>query len=266
MSMIPLHLTFIQNCFLTSGGSAQFDPGNCVCDGAHCHCHHRDTENGMVNPMIVCEVPNRPNIRYSVISNPGTLEVEFAPLVEQIRQHRTVMDRVIIYCRTYEACSMIYLFLKSRLRAEATEPIGAVDLARFRLIDMFCACTTSAVKRTILELFCTSQSNLRVIVATVAFGMGLDCPNIRRVLHWGPSNDIEQYLQETGRAGRDELPAEAVLYNVGLRGMEVEESMKLYCKNKDQCRRTLLLHHFDKTHEAQVVPKSQCCDVCTCKS
>ena len=79
-------------------------------------------------------------------------------------------------------------------------------------------------------------------------------------------NDIEQYLQETGWAGRDGLPAEAVLYNVGLRGMEVEESMKLYCKNKDRCRRTLLLHHFDKTHEAQVVPQSQCCDVCTCKS
>ena len=48
---------------------------------------------GMVNPMIVCEVPNRPNIRYSVISTPGTLEEAFAPLVEQIRHHQTVMDK-----------------------------------------------------------------------------------------------------------------------------------------------------------------------------
>ena len=155
-------------------------------------------------------------------------------------------------------------FLKSRLGAEATEPIGAVDLARFHLVDMFCACTTSTVNSTILELFCKSQSNLRVIVATIAFGMGLDCPNVRRVLHWGPFGDIEQYLQETGRAGRDGLSAEAVLYDFGLRGMEVEESMKLYCKNKDQCRRTLLLDHFDKAHEfpkTQVVPQSQCCDV-----
>ena len=125
---------------------------------------------------------------------------------------------------------MIYLFLKSRHGAEITEPIGAVDFARFRLVDMFTACTTATVKRTILELFCKSDSNLRIIVATVAFGMGLDCPNVRSVIiHWGPSGDIEQYLQETGRAGRDGLPAEAVLYNVGLHGIAIEESMKVYC-------------------------------------
>ena len=145
----------------------------------------------MAEPMIVCNVPNRPNIQYSVVQTPGTIEEAFLPLVEQLRYKRTLHDRVIIYCRTYETCSMIYLFLKSRLGAEITEPIGTVDLARFRLVDMFTACTTATVKRTILELFCKSDSNLRIVVATVAFGMGLDCPNVRSVIHWGPSGDIE---------------------------------------------------------------------------
>ena len=55
---------------------------------------------------------------------------------------------------------------------------------------------------------------LRVVIATIAFGMGLDCPNVRRIIHWGPSNDVEAYIQETGRAGRDGESAEALLYTI----------------------------------------------------
>ena len=71
---------------------------------------------------------------------------------------------------------------------------------------MFTACTILSVKDAILESFCKSDGILRVVIVTVAFGMGLDCPNVRRVMHWGPSSDIEQYVQETGRGGRDGLP------------------------------------------------------------
>ena len=87
------------------------------------------------------------------------------------------------------------------------QPIGAPDLSRFRLLELFTACTHRSVKDTILETFSDRHGTLRV----VAFGMGLDCPNVRRIIHWGASNDIESYLQETGRAGRDEEPAEAIL-------------------------------------------------------
>lgn len=81
------------------------------------------------------------------------------------------MECVIIYCRTYETSSMVYLYIKSSLGPESTDPIGTVDLSRFRLVDMFCACTTSTVKDNIIESFCNSESVLRVVVATIAFGL-----------------------------------------------------------------------------------------------
>ena len=72
------------------------------------------------------------------------------------------------------------------------------DQVQFQMLDMFTACTHHTVKESILQSLPQSDGTLCVIVATIAFGMGLDCPNIRRVIHWGPSADIESYLQETG--------------------------------------------------------------------
>ena len=68
--------------------------------------------------------------------------------------------------------------------------------------------TSCDVYRTIFSI---PHSTLRVVVATIAFGMGIDCPNVRRVIHWGPSTDVELYLQETGHAGHDMLPSQAIL-------------------------------------------------------
>ena len=53
------------------------------------------------------------------------------------------------------------------------------------------------------------ESSLRIVLVTVAFGMGNDCPDVRKlhVLHLGPTNDLESYVQKTGRAGHDHFPA-----------------------------------------------------------
>ena len=77
---------------------------------------------------------------------------------------------------------------------------------------MFRACTHDDVKKTIVELFCKPSSHLHIVVAMIAFGTGLNYPNVRRIIHRDPSEDIESYIQETGRAGRDGKDAEAIMY------------------------------------------------------
>ena len=51
-----------------------------------------------------------------------------------------------------------------------------------------------------------------IVISTIAFSMGLDVPNIRQVIHWGPSEDFESYIPETGRSGRDGNLSCALLY------------------------------------------------------
>lgn len=104
-------------------------------------------------------------------------------------------------------------------------------------------------------------------MATIAFGMGLDCPNVRKVIHWGPSSDVESYLQETGRAGRDGLAAAAILYFTNVDLGQIENSaIKDYCRNKIHCRREILLKDFDDA-DSTCSSKSLClcCDVCESK-
>ena len=142
--------------------------------------------------------------------------------------------------------------MRNQLGEELTEPIGAPDLAMFQLVDMFTSCTSHDVKDTILKSFCCVDSHLRVVIATAAFGMGLDCPNVHRVIHCGPPEDIKLYLQETGWAGHDGLQAQAILYHGGpdLSTRHLNEDMKMYCSSKEVCKRKLVLRYFDSTEDA----------------
>lgn len=217
---------------------------------------------GMINAAIVAMSPNKPNVKYCVVQKPVTLEETFAPLVEEIKQHRMNTDRTIIFCRTHDNCSMIYLFIKSRLKQQFTHPIGAPDQSRHRLVDMFTSCTHPDVKNEIIKHFTNASAKLRVVIATIAFGMGMDCPNVRRVIHWGSSTDVEMYLQETGRAGRDGNKAIAILHNISGQH-HVDDLMREYLQNKTECRRTLLLQHFDKIElPVDICTQCSCCDVC----
>lgn len=95
--------------------------------------------------------------------------------------------------------------------------------------------------------------------------MGLDSPNVRTVIHWGPPEDLEMYVQETGRGGRDNILSDAILYynkrDIAAHS-HVTEGVKRYCENMSECRRALLMRQF--TDEALDLPlhRHLCCDVC----
>ena len=105
-----------------------------------------------------------------------------------------------------------------------------------------------------------------MVIGTIAFGMGLDSPNVRRVIHWGPSSDIESYVQETGRVGRDGEFATAILYFAKeelSKARHVTDDMISYVKNEDKCCKEVLFSSFDQTVFA--IPtslKCTCCDIC----
>lgn len=222
---------------------------------------------GMNRPAIFASIPNKPNIKYVVQEKSSSLQEIFLELVDELRIQRIKYERTIVFCRSYNDCAQIFIFLKKQLGKEYTEPVGAPDLAQLRLVEMFNACTLPAVKNSIIEQFTKPDSCLRVVVATIAFGMGLDCPNVRKVIHWGVPEDIESYIQESGRAGRDEKQALAILYYgaLDMSSVHVQNEMKDYCK-LNECRRKYLLKDFDgdgnKDINISAFTDCTCCDVC----
>ena len=133
----------------------------------------------------------------------------------------------------------------------------------------------SSARNAVQEDF--KKDKVRIIVATIAFGMGIDKPDVRFVMHYNIPKNIESYYQETGRAGRDGLKSDAILfYSYGdvitmRRFAEVEnnsertaimleklQQMDRFC-NANACRRKMLLGYF-----GEVYPHDNCgsCDYC----
>ncbi|MFA4955326.1 MAG: RecQ family ATP-dependent DNA helicase [Patescibacteria group bacterium] len=196
---------------------------------------------------------NRANLNYRVEQK----KKSFERLVREIRQRPDAA--VIVYCFSRKGTEKIAADLKANGIAAAAYHAGLSAAERTRVQERFI------------------RDQVPVIAATIAFGMGIDKPDVRLVAHMDLPKSVEGYYQETGRAGRDGLPSDCLLfYSAGdrfkheffIREMEdlaererarrQLDEMTRYCELKS-CRRSFLLGYFGEDW-----PKSGCgaCDIC----
>ena len=136
-----------------------------------------------------------------------------------------------------------------------------------RIIAMYHSESAESVKRAVSESLADPNGIIRRIFASQSLSMGVDCPNIRQVIHWQVPRTLEAYFQEVGCAGRDGAPAAAILlYSSGmLKDTFCSLSVQDFRTNPtNECLRGKVLNYFSISYDSENLDRN-CCSVCSCK-
>lgn len=181
-------------------------------------------------------------------------------VIDFLKNHKN--ESGIIYCTSRRQVDELFVSLKKKGYSVLNYHAGLPDDVRGEHQQLFI------------------EDKVKIIVATVAFGMGIDKPNVRFVINFDLPKSIEEYYQEIGRAGRDGQPAWALLlytyadvHKIRYFFTDMADPTKAEMKLKsmvnfasgNSCRRKALLNYFGEKYEAGTgeADGSWCCDICS---
>lgn len=215
--------------------------------------------------------PNRPNIFYQVKIR-TEIESDFSDMVSSLRANLINTPRVIVYCQSLDKCSALYAHFLHELGPSSYYPPGAPHLSDYRLFGMFHSGTPQYNKDIILKSLVEREGVVRVVFATVALGMGVNFHTVNSVIHYGAPSSIDDYFQESGRAGRSGDPAKSTVYwkrrDCPVRKEPITThhdeviAVREYLENVTSCRRKWLLAYFDPGCAKLECDPLLCCDIC----
>ena len=215
---------------------------------------------------------DRPNIYYEV--NPRTdIDTDFRPLVDSLKERVVHTPRVLVYCQSLDMCAELYAHFHHELQEASYYPRESECISDNRLFGMFHSSTCQHNKDIILESLHVADGVVRVVFATVALGMGIHLQHVNTVIHYGAPHSLEDYFQESGRAGRSGEDAVSTIYwkpvdcpmrkqPTTLQDHELI-AVRRYLENGTACRRQWLLDYFDFHLHTKA---GRCCDNCSTES